>query len=109
MPLAAQLVGSSTGAKARGFSHSHPTTRPIGTRHHSPSQTLLQIATIISGIAANRVHTLHGLAWRRQVSSDILNAAATRDMASIWPVLLGPHRLARDRLPLGASQRPPTG
>ena len=41
----------------------------MGTRAHQPIQTRLQIASIISGMAANRVHTLHGLAWRRQASS----------------------------------------
>jgi hypothetical protein len=80
MPLAAQLVGVSTGAKTRGFSQSHTITTAIGTRHHQPSHTRLQIARIISGIAANRVQTLHGFAWRFHASSVMPNAPAIFDV-----------------------------
>src|SRR5262249_45726846 len=81
MPFADQLVGFSTGAKMRGFNHSHAITAAIGARHHHPSHTLLQIARIIRGIAANRVHTLHGFAWRFHVWSLIRNALAILDTA----------------------------
>src|SRR5262245_53793139 len=83
MPLAVQLVGVSTGAKTWGFSHSHAITAAIGARHHQPSHTLLQIARIINGIAANRVYTLHGLAWRFHASSDMRKAPASLDSAPI--------------------------
>ena len=86
MPLAAQPVGFSTGAKTRGFSHSHTITAAMGTRHHRPSHTLLQIARIISGIAPNRVHTLHGLAWRFHTSSVMRNTLAILDTAPMTVV-----------------------
>ena len=38
---------------------------------------------IISGIAANRVHTLHGFAWRFHASSVIPKTSAIRDMTPI--------------------------
>src|SRR6195256_1093651 len=88
MPFDVQLVGVSTGAKTRGFSHSQTTTTTIGTRHHQPSHARLQIAEIISGIAAKRVHTLHGLAWRCHASSVIRNVSATRDMTPMDLIVL---------------------
>src|SRR6478672_5459147 len=84
MPLAAQLVGVSTGAKTCGFSHSQTTTAATGTRHHQPSESRLQIARIIRGIAANRVQTLQGLACRFQASSLMRNAPATFEMTPMW-------------------------
>src|SRR5258705_3387453 len=88
MPFDVQLVGVSIGAKTRGFSHSHTMTTAIGTRHHQPSHTRLQIARIISGIAAKRVHTLHGLAWRCHASSVIRNVSPTRDMTAMDVIVL---------------------
>src|SRR5882757_9083013 len=88
MPFDVQLVGVSTGAKTRGLSHSHTMTTAIGTRHHQPSHTRLQIAKIISGIAAKRVHTLHGLAWRCHASSVIRNVSATLDMTPMDVIVL---------------------
>src|SRR6267378_2624316 len=88
MPFDVQLIGVSTGAKTRGFSHSHTKTTAIGTRHHQPSHTRLPFARIISGIAAKRVHTLLGLAWRCHASSVIRNVSATRDMTPMDLIVL---------------------
>src|ERR1700731_4800596 len=49
--------------------------------------TPLQIARIISGIAPNRVQTLHGLAWRFHASSVMRNALAILDTAPMTVVL----------------------
>lgn len=86
MPFAAQLVGVSTGAKTRGFSQSQTMTAAHGTRHHQPSHTRLQIARIISGIAANRVQTLHGFAWRFHASSVMRNASAIFGVTPMPPL-----------------------
>lgn len=48
----------------------------IGTSDRQPNQARLQIARMSSGKTVNRVQTLQGLAWRAQVSSLMLKAAA---------------------------------
>ena len=53
------------------MSQIHSTTSEIGTRDHQPIQARLQIAATRSGRDANRVHTLHGFAWRAHTSSDM--------------------------------------
>src|SRR4029077_3701344 len=97
MPLAAQLVGGSIGGKTRGFSQSQMTTAAIGTRHHQPSQTRLHIARSISGIAANRVQTVHGLAWRFHASSLMPKAPAIFDATLIGTLSARALRCQRER------------
>src|SRR3954462_8883329 len=83
MPLAAQPVGVRTGAYVGGFSQSQMMTPATGTRPPQPSQIRLQIAKIISEVAANRVHTLHGFACRCHASSVIPKTPAIFDMMPI--------------------------
>jgi hypothetical protein len=64
MPFDDQATGFSMGLNARGFHHSHIRHSASGTSAHHPIQARLQIDRMISGIAANLVQTLHGLAWR---------------------------------------------
>jgi hypothetical protein len=55
MPLEAQLLDGSTGAKTNGSIDSQRATAPTGKSAHHSSHTRLQMAAIMAGMAAKRV------------------------------------------------------
>src|SRR5690606_565332 len=75
--LEAQLRVERGLGNRRGFSQVQRTAAAMGTRDHRPHQARLQKASTSRGRAVFRVHTLHGLAWRSQASSDRAKARAT--------------------------------